>query len=201
MIKIGLTGSIGMGKSTVASMFAERGALVWCADDAVHRMYEKGGAAIAPLAEVFPEAVVNGAVDRARLAACALGAPEKLKKLENIVHPLVAADREAFMAAAAHAGAKMVVLDIPLLFENGSEKLFDAVIVVSAPAEIQRARVLARPGMSEDKFKAILAQQMPDAEKRLRADYVILTDQRIEETQLAATKVFADIMARAFRED
>jgi len=201
MIKIGLTGSIGMGKSTVASMFAKQGALIWCADDAVHRMYEKGGAAIAPLTELFPEAIVNGAVDRARLAACALGAPEKLKKLESVVHPLVAADREAFMTAATHAGAKMVVLDIPLLFENGSDKLFDAVIVVSAPAEVQRARVLARPGMSEEKLNAILAQQMPDAEKRKRADYVISTDQKIEETQTAAAKIFADLMAQAHLED
>lgn len=201
MIKIGITGSIGMGKSTVASMFAKHGVLVWCADDAVHRMYEKGGAAIVPLTEFFPEAIIDGAVDRARLAACALGAPEKLKKLEHVVHPLVAADREAFMTAAAHASAKMVVLDIPLLFENGSDKLFDAVIVVSAPAEIQRERVLARPGMSGEKFEAILAQQMPDAEKRKRADYVISTDQKIEKTQATVAEIFVDLMARAHPED
>lgn len=196
MIKIGLTGSIGMGKSTAASMFAEFGAIVWCADDAVHRMYEKGGAAIAPLAKLFPEAIVGGAVDRPRLAALALGAPEKLKELEAVVHPLVAADRETFMTAAAHAGAEMVVLDIPLLFENGSEKLFDAVIVVSAPAEVQRTRVLARPGMSEDKLKAILAQQMPDEEKRKKADYVLSTDQPLEETRRMAAEIYADIIAK-----
>ncbi len=194
MIKIGLTGSIGMGKSTVAAMFAELGALVWSADGAVHRMYEKGGAAIAPLTELFPEAIVNGAVDRPRLAALALGAPEKLKKLESVVHPLVAADRETFMGAAAQSGARMVVLDIPLLFENGSERLFDIVIVVSAPAEIQRARVLARPGMSEEKLNAILAQQMPDEEKRAKADYVIATDQALEETQKLTARIYADLI-------
>lgn len=196
MIKVGLTGSIGMGKSTAASMFTEFGAAVWCADDAVHHMYEKDGAAIVPLTQLFPEAIVDGAVDRPRLAASALGAPEKLKELEGVVHPLVAADREAFMADAAQAGAEMVVLDIPLLFENGIEKLVDAVIVVTAPAEVQRARVLARPGMSEDKFNAILAQQMPDYEKIERADYVLSTNQPLEQTRRLAAKIYAEIIAK-----
>ncbi len=200
MIKVGLTGSIGMGKSTVASMFAEHGALVWCADDAVHRMYEKGGAAIAPLTELFPEAIVEGAVDRSRFASCVLGKQEHLQKLEAVVHPLVAADREAFMTAAAHAGAKMVVLDIPLLFENGSEELFDVVVVVSAPAAVQRERVLARAGMNDEKLKAILAQQMPDAEKRKRANYVISTDRSIEKTKIAVSEVYSSLMARARQE-
>ncbi len=197
MIKIGLTGSIGMGKSTVAKMFGDLGAMVWDADAAVHRMYGRGGAAVEPVGALFPDVIVGGAVDRARLASVALGAPANLQKLEAVVHPLVAADREAFMTAAAHAGAPAVVLDIPLLFENGSEKFFDAVVVVSAPADVQRARALARPGMSEAKFSAILAEQMPDAKKCAKADYVISTGQALDETRDAARRVYEKIMARA----
>lgn len=197
MIKIGLTGSIGMGKSTVAKMFGDLGAMVWDADAAVHRMYACGGAAVEPVGALFPDVIVDGAVDRARLASVALGAPANLQKLEAVVHPLVAADREAFMTAAAHAGAPAVVLDIPLLFENGSEKFFDTVVVVSAPADIQRARALARPGMSDEKFAAILAEQMPDAEKCAKADYVISTGQTLDETRGEARRVYEKIMARA----
>ncbi len=196
MIKIGLTGSIGMGKSTVAKMFADLGAAVWNADDAVHRMYEKGGAAIEPIRGLFPDVIVNGAVDRRKLASLVLGAPDEIQKLEAVVHPLVAADRETFMTAAAHAGAPAAVLDIPLLFENGSEKFFDAVVVVSAAPEAQRARVLARPGMNEAKFEAILAEQMPDAEKRAKADYVIDTGQPLEATRAQVEAVYKDIIAR-----
>jgi dephospho-CoA kinase len=196
MIKIGLTGSIGMGKSTVAQMFGDLGAMVWDADAAVHRMYARGGAAVEPVGALFPDVIVDGAVDRARLASVALGAPANLQKLEAVVHPLVAADREAFMTAAAHAGAPAVVLDIPLLFENGSEKFFDVVVVVNAPADMQRARALARPGMSEDKFAAILAEQMPDAEKCAKADYVISTGQSLDETRDEARCVYKKIMAR-----
>ncbi|NOX84011.1 MAG: dephospho-CoA kinase [Alphaproteobacteria bacterium] len=197
MIKIGLTGSIGMGKSTVAKMFGDLGAMVWDADAAVHRMYARGGSAVKPVGALFPDVIVDGAVDRARLASVALGAPANLQKLEAVVHPLVAADREAFMSAAAHAGAPAVVLDIPLLFENGSEKFFDTVVVVSAPADVQRARALARPGMSEEKFAAILAEQMPDAEKCTKADYVISTGQTLDETRSEAGRVYEKIMARA----
>ncbi len=197
MIKIGLTGSIGMGKSTVAKIFGDLGAMVWDADAAVHRMYARSGAAVEPVGALFPDVIVDGAVDRARLASVALGAPANLKKLEAVVHPLVAADREAFMTAAAHAGAPAVVLDIPLLFENGSEKFFDTVVVVSAPADVQRARALARPGMSEEKFAAILAEQMPDAEKCAKADYVISTGQTLDETRGEARRVYEKIMARA----
>jgi dephospho-CoA kinase len=197
MIKIGLTGSIGMGKSTVAKIFGDLGAMVWDADAAVHRMYARSGAAVEPVGALFPDVIVDGAVDRARLASVALGAPANLQKLEAVVHPLVAADREAFMTAAAHAGAPAVVLDIPLLFENGSEKFFDVVVVVSAPADVQRARALARPGMSEEKFAAILAEQMPDAEKCAKADYVIPTGQTLAETRGEARRVYEKIMARA----
>ena len=197
MITIGLTGSIGMGKSTVTAMLSEFGALTWSADDAVHRMYEKDGAAIAPLSEIFPDAITDGAVDRGKLAAIALASPDKLKKLEAIVHPLVAADRGDFIRAAAHAHAPAVVLDIPLLFENDAEQLFDVTIVVSAPADVQRERVLARPGMTEEKLTAILAQQMPDADKRARADYVIETNRPLEETRAAAAAAYAEIIERA----
>ena len=196
MIKIGLTGSIGMGKSTVAAMFGELGAAVWNADDAVHRMYAPGGAAVAAIEKEFDGVVRDGAIDRTALAQQVLGNQAALKKLEAIVHPLVAADREAFMAAAAEAGAAAVVLDIPLLFENGSEMFFDAVVVVSAPEAVQKARVLSRPGMSEEKLAAILAEQMPDAEKRKKADFVISTDQSLEETSRDVSEVFSAIIDR-----
>jgi len=196
MIKIGLTGSIGMGKSTVAAMFADLGAGLWSADDAVHRMYGANGSAVGAIEELFPDVIIDGAVDRAKLAALVLTAPGKLKKLEAVVHPLAAADREAFMTAAAHVGAELVVLDIPLLYENASEKDFDAVIVVTAPPAVQRARVLQRPGMNEEKLEAILARQMPDAQKRAKADYVISTDRPREETRKEVRRIFEDLMAR-----
>ncbi len=180
MISIGLTGSIGMGKSTALKMFAELGAAVWDADDAVHRMYAAGGAAVAPIGAAFPGVVVDGAIDRPALAKIVLNDPDKLKTLEAIVHPLVGRDQAGFLVEAAATGAPAVVLDIPLLFENGAEGLFDAVVVVSAPEDVQRERVLARTGMTEEKLAAILAQQMPDAEKRAGADYVISSDQPID---------------------
>ena len=196
MIRIGLTGSIGMGKSTVLQMFADFGAAVWNADDAVHRLYARGGKGVPFIEKAFPDAVVDGAVDRARLANLVLGDADAVKKLEAIVHPLVGEDREAFMAAAENTGADAVVLDIPLLFENGLEKFFDAVVVVSAPAEVQRARVLARPGMTEEKFEAILKLQTPDAEKRQRADYVIDTGLTLEETRGQVDAAYADIIRK-----
>lgn len=196
MIRIGLTGSIGMGKSTVAAMFADLGAKVWCADDAVRRLYALGGAAVTPIAAMFPKAVVDGVVDRPRLAAAVLGRPDALRRLEAIVHPLVAADRAAFLVEAEAERAPAVVFDIPLLFENGAEAMFDAVVVVSAPAVVQRQRVLSRPGMTEEKLDAILSEQMPDAEKRKRADYVIDTGVSLEETRRAVEKVYDDIKAR-----
>ncbi len=196
MIRIGLTGSIGMGKSTVLQMFAELGAATWDADAAVHRLYAKDGAAVAPLGQLFPEAIIDSAVDRAALAKIVLGDTQALAKLEALVHPLVAEDREAFMLAAAQAGADAVVLDIPLLFENGTEKFFDVTVVVSAPREVQRSRVLARPGMSEEKFEVILRLQTPDEEKRQRADYVIDTGLAIEETRAQVRSAYSEILKR-----
>ncbi len=196
MIKIGLTGSIGMGKSTVLAMFADLGAAVWDADSAVHRLYGKGAAGAKAVGAMFPEAIVDGADDRRALAGLVLGDAEALRALEEIIHPLVAADRQGFMDAAAHAGAEAAVLDIPLLFENDTEGLFDATVVVSAPADIQRARVLARPGMNEAKFEAILKLQTPDAQKRQRADYVIETGVALDATRERVREVYADILRK-----
>lgn len=186
---LGLTGSIGMGKSTAAAMFAELGHPVWDADAAVHRLYAPGGAAVAKVASAFPGAWKDGGVDRAALKSALAADPSGFARLEAIVHPLVAADRADFIAR--HAGAPIIVLDIPLLYENGSQAGMDGVAVVSAPAEIQRARVLARPGMTEAAFQMILSRQMPDAEKRRLADWVIPSD-----TMDAARAAIMDICAR-----
>lgn len=191
---LGLTGSIGMGKSTVSKMFADEGAAVWDADAAVHRLYAEGGAGVAPVGAAFPEAIVDQAVDRDRLSRAVLGDATRLKTLEAIVHPLVAADRMQFIEEARESGARLVVLDVPLLFEVNAQALFDAVAVVSAPAAAQRARVLARPGMTEEKFAAILAKQLPDAEKRRRADYVIDTGLSFETTRETVRAVMAALL-------
>ena len=180
MILLGLTGSIGMGKSTTSRMFADEGALVWDADAAVHRLYARGGAAVEPLGEAFPGVVVDGAVDRTRLAEV-LGRDETaFKRLEAIVHPLAAQDRAADLAAARARGVRLAVLDIPLLFETGGDAFVDAVVVVTADPEVQAARVLARPGMTRDRFEAILARQTPDAEKRHRADFLVDTGRGLD---------------------
>lgn len=175
MIVIGLTGSIGMGKSTVAKMFAEEGAPAFNSDDAVHALYAAGGAAVEPVGATFPGVVHNGAIDRAALSAALAKDPSGFKQLEAIVHPLVRAAQLAFLEKHRTAGSRAAVLDIPLLFEGHAEKNFDAVVVVSAPADVQRERVLSRPGMSVEKFEQLLARQTPDAEKRARADFVIDT--------------------------
>ena len=189
MILVGLTGSIGMGKSTVARMFADEGAVIWNADEAVHRLYAAGGAAVGPVGEAFPGVVVDGAVDRTRLAA-ALGRDDAaFKRLEHIVHPLVAQGRLAELEAARAQGVRLAVLDIPLLFEGGGDAGMDAVVVVSAAPEVQRARVLARPGMTEDRFAAILERQTPDAEKRRRADFVIDTGGALEDTRVQVGRI------------
>jgi dephospho-CoA kinase len=171
--RLGLTGSIGMGKSTTARLFAEAGCAVWDADAAVHRLYAAGGAAVAPMALAFPDAIRDGAVSRAALKAILAEAPEALRRIEAIVHPLVAEDRAAFLAA--HPD-EITVFDIPLLFETGGDAQMDAVVCVSVPAETQRERVLARGTMTEAQLAHILSQQMPDAEKRARSDYVVITD-------------------------
>jgi dephospho-CoA kinase len=180
MIVIGLTGSIGMGKSTTAAMFAAEGVPVYDADAQVHILQGPGGAAVAPIEEAFPGVVKNGAVDRGALGARVLGDPEAIKRLESIVHPLLGASRTAFFERAETDGVDMVVLDIPLLFETGGEKRVDAVVVVSAPEQMQRERVLARPGWGADRLDAVLAKQMHDAEKRARAHFVIDTSQGLD---------------------
>ncbi|GGL55156.1 dephospho-CoA kinase [Wenxinia marina] len=169
---LGLTGSVGMGKSTTAAMFAAEGVPVWDADAAVHRLYAPGGAAVAPVEAAFPGVTENGAISRPLLKERLAAHPSGFDRLNAIVHPLVAADRAAFLAAT---NAPLVVLDIPLLYETGGDVLCDRVAVVSVPADIQRARVLSRPGMTAEQLDTILARQMPDAEKRARADWVIET--------------------------
>jgi dephospho-CoA kinase len=170
--RLGLTGSIGMGKSTTAGFLAAEGCAVWDADAAVHRLYAPGGAAVSPVAARFPAALVAGGIDRTRLKPLVTADATALAALEAIVHPLVTADRATFLAACT---APIAVLDIPLLFETGAETQMDATLLVTAPAAVQRARVLARPGMTETAFHAILARQMPDAEKRARATHVVET--------------------------
>lgn len=171
--RLGLTGSIGMGKSTTAQMFVDEGCALWDADAAVHRLYAAGGAAVAPMRAAFPEAMEDGAVSRDALKRIIAADPTALKRIEAVVHPLVGADRETFKKTAA---ADILVFDIPLLFETGGDAAMDAVVCVSAPPEVQEARVLARGTMTREQFNHIRAQQMPDEEKRARADYVIVTD-------------------------
>jgi len=191
MIVLGLTGSIGMGKSTTARLFAEEGVPVHDADAAVHALYE-GEAA--PLVEAaFPGTTRDGRVDRALLGKVVVGNPDAMKRLEAIVHPLVAKARDRFLEEACSNGAAVAVLDIPLLFETGGEKLVDAVVVVSAAPEIQRQRVLERPGMTVEKFEALLAKQMPDAEKRRRADYIVDSGHGIEAARAQVRKILADL--------
>ncbi|WFP79233.1 dephospho-CoA kinase [Mesorhizobium sp. WSM4906] len=191
MIVLGLTGSIGMGKSTTAKMFAEAGVPVHDSDETVHRLY--AGKA-APLVEAaFPGTTKAGVVDRARLAEKVLGDPAALKKLEAIIHPLVRADADAFLARHRAAGAPLAVLDIPLLFETGGRNRVDKVVVVTAPAEVQRSRVLERPGMSEEKFASILAKQVPDAEKRRQADFIVDTGHGFDAARAAVTAIVGDL--------
>ena len=179
-LHIGLTGSIGMGKSETAKMFARLGIPVYDADAAVHRLYSKGGAAVAPIEAAFPGTVKDGAVDRAELSKHVTGNPEATAKLQAIVYPLMAGERKRFLDAAAASDADLVVFDIPLLFETKGEGAMDAVVVVSAPSHIQRARVLARPGMTEEKFAYLHSRQMPDEEKRAKAHFVVVTDKGLE---------------------
>jgi len=178
MLLLGLTGSIGMGKSTTADMFRAEGVAVHDSDRAVHEIY--AGPAAAKIEEAFPGSTTGGAVDRVKLARLVLGQPEALKRLEAIVHPLVSKLRFAFVEEQRRRGADIVVFDIPLLFEIGAQKEVDEIVVVTAAADVQRARVLARPGMTPEKFDAIIARQTPDAEKRRGADFVVHTDQGLD---------------------
>ncbi len=191
MILIGLTGSIGMGKSTTAAMFRDAGIPVYDADAAVHDLYDAGGAAVGPVGEAFPGVVRDGKVDREALRQAVLGDPEALKRLNAIVHPLVGRDRIGFFQQAEAAGADMVVLDIPLLYETGGHANVDAVVVASAPPEMQRERVLARPGMTPERLDAILAQQMADAEKRARAHFVVDTSRGLEAARAQVAEIIA----------
>lgn len=188
---LGLTGSIGMGKSATASMFAEAGVPVYDADAVVHALYEKGGAAVGPVGEVFAEAIVDGAVDRARLRDLVLPDPDALSRLNSLVHPLVGQSQIRFRQEAEATGAPLAVLDIPLLFETGGDGRVDYVGVVTAPEDVQRARVLARDGMTEAAFEAILAKQFPDADKRARADFVISTAFGFEFTRIHVEAIIA----------
>ncbi|MDQ1154889.1 dephospho-CoA kinase [Brevundimonas sp. SORGH_AS_0993] len=194
MIVLGLTGSIGMGKSTTTALFADLGAVIWNADAAVHRLYAPGGAAVAPVGQAFPGVVVDGAVDRTRLAQV-LGRDETaFRRLENIVHPLVAQGRRADLEAARRAGVRLAVLDIPLLFETGGDRAVDAVVVVTAEAAVQAERVLARPGMTRERFEAILARQTPDAEKRARADFIVDTGKGLEAARAQVEAIVATVL-------
>lgn len=191
--RLGLTGSIGMGKSTTAAMLRDEGLAVWDADAAVHRLYRPGGAGAKAIAQGFPGVIgADGGVDRAKLRAELAGNPGAIDRLNALIHPLVAADRAAFLVE--HAAEDMVVLDIPLLFETGAEAGCDAVLVVTAPAEVQRDRVLAR-GMTEAEFAMILSRQMPDSEKRARADYIIETT-GMDSARAAVKDMLADIRRR-----
>jgi dephospho-CoA kinase len=194
---LGLTGSIGMGKSTTAGMFRALGIPVHDADEAVHRLYR--GEAVPPIEKAFPGTTEGGAVDRAKLGAAVLGDPERLARLEAIVHPLVRADREAFVAEARRQGEPLILLDIPLLYETGAERDCDAVVVVSAPADVQRARVLARPGMTAERFDMIHVKQLPDAEKRRRADFVVDTGRGMEHAQAQVAAIIAKVRQEASR--
>ncbi len=186
---VGLTGSIGMGKSTVAQMFRDEGVPVFDADAEVHRLQGPGGGLLAAIEARFPGITGAGGVDRAKLAAAVLGDDAAMKALEAIVHPAVGVERAAFLAA--HADAPLIIFDVPLLFETGGDARVDKVVVVSAAPEIQRARTLLRPGMTEAKLDAILARQTPDAEKRARADLVIATDTSLDDTHAAVRRVVA----------
>lgn len=194
MLIIGLTGSIGMGKSTVAASFRERGIPVCDADALVHELYE--GKAVGPVEAEFPGSTTDGRIDRTKLSAALLRNPAGFKRLGEIVHPLVhAAERDCLQAAKA-GGAAMAVLEVPLLFEPGNDVRCDVTIVVSAPADVQRARVMLRPGMTPEKLDTILARQMPDADKRKRATYVVDTGVAIEETLAQVDRIIADLQGR-----
>ena len=190
MLILGLTGSIGMGKSTTAKLFAEAGVPVYDADAAVHQLYE--GEAAPAIEAAFPGTTAGGKVDRAKLSARVLHDPAAIKQLEQIVHPMLGASRQKFFDDAEAAGAPVAVVDVPLLFETGGEKRVDAVVVVTTSPELQRERVLARGTMDEEKFNSILARQMPDAEKRKRADFVVDTSHGLDPVRARIRDILAE---------
>lgn len=199
MIIVGLTGSIGMGKSTTAALFADEGVPVNDADRVVHELYRLE--AVAPIARLFPDAIVNGIVDRARLSENLAKNPAKFKQLEAIVHPLVRDKERAFLDQQSALGHALVLLDIPLLFETGGEKRVDRIVVVSCEPELQRERVLARPGMTEEKFQLILSRQVPDAQKRARANYIIDTGHVIDSARAQVKTIVTELREQAERTD
>jgi len=194
MIVLGLTGSIGMGKSTTAKMFVDAGVPVHDSDEAVHRLYR--GKALPLIEAAFPGTTHDGTVDRTKLAAVVLNNSPAIKQLEAIVHPLVRADAGAFLAENRAKGTDIAVLDIPLLFETGGRDRVDKVVVVTAPADVQRQRVLARPGMTKEKFEAILGRQVPDSRKRELADYVVNTGEGLEVARQAVDAIIADLRGK-----
>jgi dephospho-CoA kinase len=199
VIVLGLTGSIGMGKSTTAGLFRDEGVPVQDADQVVAELYARGGAAVGPVGEAFPGVIRDGAVDRAALSERVLGDPAALARLEAVVHPLVQAERDRFLARARRDGAAVAVIEVQLLFEVGADAEADATVVVSASEAAQRARVLGRPGMTEAKLRQILARQMPDAEKRARADFVVDSSGPIAATREQVKAVLAKVRSPQFR--
>jgi dephospho-CoA kinase len=195
---LGLTGSLGMGKSVTAKMFAEAGVAVHDSDAAVHRLYE--GEAVAPIEQAFPGTTADGKVDRTKLAAIVLNDKAALARLESIVHPLVTQSTDRFLAEARKRGDKVVVLDVPLLFETRAERRCDAVVVVTAPSEVQRARAFERPGMTEEKFKAILAKQMPDVEKRRRADFIVDSSKGFDSARAQVGDILRAVASMPYRQ-
>jgi len=192
MIILGLTGSIGMGKSATAAMFAEAGVPVHDADATVHDLYD--GEAVPAIEAAFPGSTANGQVDRVKLSAQVVGHPAALKKLEAIVHPMVVEKREFFLDAAKADGAAVALLDIPLLYETGADAMCDAVVVVSAPAHVQRERVLDRPGMTAERFESLLLRQIPDDEKRRRADFVVDTSQGFDKARAQVADILRTVV-------
>ena len=199
MIVVGLTGSIGMGKSTTAAMFRDAGIAVYDADAAVHRLYDRGGEAVAAVGAAFPGVVRDGAVDREGLRQAVLADPDALTRLNAIVHPMVGADRAEFFAQAQARGDELVVLDVPLLFETGGHAQVDAIVVASAPAEVQRERVLARPGMTPEHLEGLLSRQMADADKRARAHFVVDTSKGLESARRQVVEIIAALRDPQFK--
>jgi dephospho-CoA kinase len=194
MLRVGLTGSIGMGKSTTAQMFRDEGVAVLDSDQIVHDLYR--GAAVEPIEAAFPGVVVDGVVDRAKLSERVLDDPAAMRRLESIVHPLVWEARDRFLKEREDQGDRIVVYDVPLLFETGAEDSVDVIIVVSAAEDVQKARVLARPGMTEEKFAAILEKQTPDSQKRARADFVVHSDKGLEPAREEVRRILRILEAR-----